>query len=119
MIRRPPRSTLFPLHDALPIWAMAPHSSTLAWKTPGMEEPGRLQSMGGLKELDTTEQLHLGCKIKQMIWASEEHWRNSVGSGSRNSFSVFAPYSSLKVKPADRFPFVGTRLIEVSGQSGT
>ena len=28
--------------------AMAPHSSTLAWKTPGAEEPGRLQSMGSL-----------------------------------------------------------------------
>ena len=28
--------------------AMAPHSSTLAWKTPWMEEPGRLQSMGSL-----------------------------------------------------------------------
>ena len=26
--------------------AMAPHSSTLAWKIPWMEEPGRLQSMG-------------------------------------------------------------------------
>ena len=25
--------------------AMAPHSSTLAWKVPWMEEPGRLQSM--------------------------------------------------------------------------
>ena len=29
--------------------AMAPHSSTLAWKIPWMEEPGRLQSMGSLK----------------------------------------------------------------------
>ena len=28
--------------------AMAPHSSTLAWKIPWMEEPGRLQSMGSL-----------------------------------------------------------------------
>ena len=30
------------------IWekAMAPHSSTLAWKIPWTEEPGRLQSMG-------------------------------------------------------------------------
>ena len=27
---------------------MAPHSSTLAWKTPWTEEPGRLQSMGSL-----------------------------------------------------------------------
>ena len=26
--------------------AMAPHSSTLAWKISGTEEPGRLQSMG-------------------------------------------------------------------------
>ena len=26
--------------------AMEPHSSTLAWKIPWMEEPGRLQSMG-------------------------------------------------------------------------
>ena len=25
---------------------MAPHSSTLAWKIPWMEEPGGLQSMG-------------------------------------------------------------------------
>ena len=36
---------------------MAPHSSTLAWKIPWMEEPGRLQSMGSL-ESDTTERFH-------------------------------------------------------------
>ena len=36
--------------------AMAPHSSTLAWKIPWMEEPGGLQSMGLLRV--TTEQLH-------------------------------------------------------------
>ena len=29
--------------------AMAPHSSTLAWKIPWMEEPGRLQSMESLR----------------------------------------------------------------------
>ena len=28
---------------------MAPHSSTLAWKIPWTEEPGRLQSMGSLR----------------------------------------------------------------------
>ena len=28
---------------------MALHSSTLAWKIPWMEEPGRLQSMGSLR----------------------------------------------------------------------
>ena len=32
--------------EALLEKAMAPHSSTLAWKIPWMEEPGRLQSMG-------------------------------------------------------------------------
>ena len=36
--------------------AMAPHSSTLAWKIPWTEEPGRLQSMGLLR-VDTTERL--------------------------------------------------------------
>ena len=29
--------------------AMAPHSSTLPWKIPWMEEPGRLQCMGSLR----------------------------------------------------------------------
>ena len=28
---------------------MAPHSSTLAWKIPWVEEPGRLQSVGSLR----------------------------------------------------------------------
>ena len=46
---------MFP--SALKEKAMAPHSSTLAWKIPWMEEPGRLQSMGSLR-LDMTERLH-------------------------------------------------------------
>ena len=33
---------------------MATHSSILAWRIPGMEEPGELPSMG-LTESDTTE----------------------------------------------------------------
>ena len=33
---------------------MATHSSTLAWKIPWTEEPGRLQSMGS-KELNMSE----------------------------------------------------------------
>ena len=37
--------------------AMATPSSTLAWKIPWTEEPGRLQSMG-LLESDMTERLH-------------------------------------------------------------
>ena len=40
---------------------MAMHSSTLAWKIPWMEEPGRLQSMGSLSRTrlsDFTSLLH-------------------------------------------------------------
>ena len=37
--------------------AVAPHSSTLAWRIPGTAEPGRLQSMGS-RRVDTTERLH-------------------------------------------------------------
>ena len=37
--------------------AMAPHSSTFAWKIPWMEEPGGLKFMGSI-ESDTTEWLH-------------------------------------------------------------
>ena len=35
--------------DITPEKAMAPHSSTLAWKIPWTEEPGGLQSMGSLR----------------------------------------------------------------------
>ena len=37
---------------------MATHSSTLAWKIPWTEKPGRLYSPWGHKELDMTERLH-------------------------------------------------------------
>ena len=45
---------LFPYLFAMMWWdwmekTMAPHSSTLAWKIPWAEEPGRLQSMGSLR----------------------------------------------------------------------
>ena len=48
---------------------MAPHSSTVAWKTPWMEEPGRLQFMGSL-ESDTTERLHFHFSLFTSM-----HWR--------------------------------------------
>ena len=37
---------------------MAIHFSTIAWKIPWTEEPGRIQSMG-LQRVDMTERLHL------------------------------------------------------------
>ena len=55
---------------------MAPHSSTLAWKTPWMEEPGRLQSMGLLKS-NMTERLHFHFSLSctgggngNLLWCS-------------------------------------------------
>ena len=35
------------------------HSSILAWRIPWTDEPGGLQSLGSVKELDITEQLTL------------------------------------------------------------
>ena len=58
---------------------MAPHSSTLAWKIPWMEEPGGLQSMGSL-EMDTTEQLHFHFSL------------SCIGEGNGN------PLQCIKVK---------------------
>ena len=37
---------------------MATYSSVLAWRLPGTEEPGGLQSTGSKKELDTIEREH-------------------------------------------------------------
>ena len=63
---------------------MATHSSTLAWKIPWMEEPGRLQSMDR-KEVDMTEHLHFTSMVKELpgqcrrhgfdSWVREIPWR--------------------------------------------
>ena len=48
---------------------MAPHSSTLAWKIPWMEGPGRLQSMGSLswtRLSDFTFTFHFHALEKEM-----------------------------------------------------
>ena len=65
--------------DSLMEKAMAPHSSTLAWKIPWTEEPGRLQSM------DTTERLHFHFSLA------------CIGEGNGNPFQ----YSCLE-NPRDR-----------------
>ena len=58
---------------------MAPRSSTLAWKIPWMEKPGRLQFMGSL-ESDTTERLHFHFSL------------SCIGEGNGNRLQ----YSSLE-----------------------
>ena len=63
---------------------MAPHSSSLAWKIPWTEEPGRLQSMGSLR-VDTTEQLHFHFSL------------SCIGEGNGNPLQC-----SCLVNPRDR-----------------
>jgi len=61
--------------------AMAPHSSTLAWKIPRTEEPGRLQSMGSLG---------VGHDWETSLWLfTFMHWRRK-----RQPTPVFLPGES-------------------------
>ena len=53
--------------------AMAPHSTTLAWKIPWTEEPGGLQSMGSLSQTrlsDFTFSFHFPALEKEMATRS-------------------------------------------------
>ena len=96
---------------------MAPHSSTLAWKIPWMEEPGELQSMGSLR---VTKRLHFPGSIPglgrspgegngyplQYSWASlvdqlvknrpamQETWVPSLGGEDRLEMGT-ATHSSI------------------------
>ena len=46
---------------------MATHSSTVAWKSPWMEEPGGLQSIM-VAELDTTEHACMQRQGPRSVW---------------------------------------------------
>ena len=64
---------------------MAPHSSTLAWKIPWMEEPGWLQSMGSLRvghDSNFTFTCHFHALEKEMATHSSVLARESQGQGS-------------------------------------
>ena len=50
---------------------MATHSSTLAWKIPWMEEPGKLYSPWDHKESYTTEHLHFSFPILELPGSSQ------------------------------------------------
>ena len=64
---------------------MAPHSSTLAWKIPWMEEPGGLQSMGSLRVRrlsDFSLTFHFHALEKEMATHSSVLAWRIPGSGS-------------------------------------
>ena len=64
---------------------MAPHSSTLAWKIPWMEEPGGLQSMGLQKSQtqlsDFTFTFHFHALEKEMATHSSILASRITGTG--------------------------------------
>ena len=65
---------------------MATHSNILAWRIPGTEEPGKLQSMG-LQESDMTQQINhytMGLLSKILLRGRILLWQNSYS----NAFCV-------------------------------
>ena len=76
---------------------MAPHSSTLAWKIPWTEEPGRLQSMGSERVgHDWATSLSLFTLM---------HWRRKW-----QPTPVFLPGESQRQEPG-RLPFLGSHRV--------
>ena len=72
--------------------AMAPHSSTLAWKIPWAEEPGRLQSMGSLRvghDWATSLSL-LPCSNSSTSWRPLVHKQLSWLSSHLPHLSLFS-----------------------------
>ena len=68
---------------------MATHFSTLAWKIPWSEKPGRLQSMGS-QRVDTTERLHCHSGLLQELerkGVKENLLR--LGGGNTGIFKIF------------------------------
>ena len=90
--------------------AMAPHSSSLAWKIPWMEEPGGLQSMGLLKVWhDFTFTFHFHALEKEMATHSSVlAWRipgmgEPGGLPSMGSHRVRHDWSNLAAAAAATF----------------
>ena len=61
---------------------MATNSSTLAWKIPWMEEPGRLQSMGSLRLRTKRLHFHFHALEKEMATHSSVLAWRVPGTGS-------------------------------------
>ena len=95
---------------------MAPHSSTLAWKIPWMEEPGRLQSMGSLRVgHDFTFTFHFHALEKEMATHSSVLAWSIPGTGepgglpSMGSHRVGHDWSDLAAVAAATYVYVVKR----------
>ena len=76
---------------------MATHSSTLGWKIPWTEEPGRIQSMGwrGVEESNMTDRLHFHFSL------------SCIGQGNGNKLL----YSCLEnpIEELDKLQSIGSQ----------
>ena len=74
---------------------MAPHSSTLAWKIPWMEEPGGLQSMGSLSQTrlsNFTFTFHFHALEKEMATHSSVLAWIIPGTGEPDGLPFLGPH---------------------------
>ena len=101
---------------------MAPHSSTLAWKIPWMEEPDRLQSMGSLRvrhNSDFTFTFHFHALEKEMTTHSSVlAWRipgmgEPGGLSSMGSHRVGHDWSDLAAAAVNSVAQLNSVLISV------
>ena len=99
--------------------AMATHSSTVAWKIPWMEEPGRLQSMGSWRvrhdwvtSLSLFTFMHWRRKWQPtpVFLPGESQGRESGGLPSRGSHRVGHDWSDLAAAAAASGGFCWTHM---------
>ena len=109
-------------HSAEVEKAMAPHTSTLAWKIPWTEEPGRLQSMGSLRVgYDFTFTFHFHALEKEMATHSSIIACRVPGTGepggllSMGSHRVGHDSSDLAAAAAEALRYI----IPIHGKRGT
>ena len=102
--------------------AMPPHSSTLAWKIPWMEKPGRLQSMGSLRvRHDWATSLSLFTFMHWRKWqptpvflpGESQGWGSLVGCcplghTESDTAEVTAAAANTPKKTTNNLPWVGT-----------
>ena len=101
---------------------MAPHSSTLAWRVPWMEEPGRLQSWGHEESLnDFTFTFHFHALEKEMAahssvlaWripgTGKPHGLPSLGSHRAGQDKRLSSSSSSDIRTYSVYDVFGTVL---------
>ena len=82
--------------------AWAPHSSTLAWKIPWTEEPGRLQSMGSHRVRHDWSDLAAAVAYDGLWWKSEQGYPLGTVTGRKKGPSLgsghwYALYSLICV----------------------